>query len=70
VRLEKNRYIGKLRKAVEEAKIRVPRTWKLTDGTHLRDLARHLPKLYYRRIASYKPTNAAKTIGSSHVAPA
>jgi Transposase DDE domain len=32
----------------------LPRTWKLADGTHLRDLARHLPKLYYRRVASYK----------------
>lgn len=31
------------------------RTWKLADGTHLRDLARHLPKSLYRRMASYTP---------------
>ena len=31
------------------------RTWKLADGTHLRDLAAHLPKSRYRRIASYTP---------------
>jgi hypothetical protein len=37
-----------------------PRTWKLADGTHLRDLARHLPKLYYRRVASYKPDQRRK----------
>jgi transposase len=29
--------------------------WKLADGTHLRDLAGHLPKSRYRRIASYTP---------------
>ncbi|MBS1789636.1 MAG: transposase [Acidobacteria bacterium] len=32
----------------------LPRTWKLTDGTHLSDLARYLPKKFYRRVASYK----------------
>ncbi|MCI0664324.1 MAG: transposase [Acidobacteria bacterium] len=37
-----------------------PRTWKLADGTHLRDLARHLPKLHYRRVASYKPDQRRK----------
>jgi hypothetical protein len=31
------------------------RTWKLADGTSLRDLARHTPKSCYRRVASYKP---------------
>jgi len=31
------------------------RTRKLADGTHLRDLAGHLPKSRYRRIASYTP---------------
>ena len=31
------------------------RTWKLADGTHLRDLAGHLPESLYRRIASYTP---------------
>jgi len=33
----------------------LPRTWKLVNGTHLSDLARHLPKHLYRRVASYKP---------------
>ena len=33
----------------------LPRTWKLADGTHLRDLARHLPKSHYRRVASFTP---------------
>jgi Transposase DDE domain len=33
----------------------LPRTWKLADGTHLRDLARHLPKGRYHRVASYTP---------------
>jgi DDE family transposase len=33
----------------------LPRTWKLADGTHLSNLARHLPKTCYRRVASYKP---------------
>jgi Transposase DDE domain len=33
----------------------LPRTWKLTDGTHLRDLARHLPKSRYYRVASSTP---------------
>ena len=32
----------------------LPRTWKLSNGTHLRDLARCLPKKFYRRVASYK----------------
>jgi hypothetical protein len=32
----------------------LPRTWKLSDGTYLSDLARHLPKKFYRRVASYK----------------
>lgn len=31
----------------------LPRTWKFADGTHLRDLARHLPKSCYHRVASY-----------------
>jgi Transposase DDE domain len=31
------------------------RSWKLEDGTHLRDLATYLPKQRYRRIASYTP---------------
>ena len=30
------------------------RTWKLADGTHLRDLARYTPKACYHRVASYK----------------
>jgi hypothetical protein len=33
----------------------LPRTWKLADNTHLRDLARHLPKARYHRVASYTP---------------
>jgi Transposase DDE domain len=33
----------------------LPRTWKLGDGTHLSNLARHLPKTRYRRVASYTP---------------
>jgi hypothetical protein len=33
----------------------LPRTWKLADNTHLRDLARHLPKARYRRVVSYAP---------------
>jgi hypothetical protein len=33
----------------------LPRTWKLADGTHLSNLARHLPKKLYRRVACYKP---------------
>jgi hypothetical protein len=32
----------------------LPRTWKLSDGTHLSDLARHLPKKFYRRVTSHK----------------
>lgn len=31
------------------------RTWKLEDGTHLKDLATYLPKHRYRRIASHTP---------------
>lgn len=31
-----------------------PRTWKLTDGTHLSNLMRYLPKKFYRRVASHK----------------
>jgi hypothetical protein len=31
------------------------RTWKLNDGTALRQLARHTPKSCYRRVAAYKP---------------
>ena len=33
----------------------LPRTWRLADGTHLRNLARHLPKSRYHRVASYTP---------------
>jgi transposase len=33
----------------------LPRTWKLANGTHLSNLAKHLPKKYYHRVASYKP---------------
>jgi hypothetical protein len=33
----------------------LPRTWKLADGTHLRDLARHLPKGCYHGVASSTP---------------
>ena len=32
----------------------LPRTWKLSDGTHLSNLARCLPKKCYRRVASSK----------------
>lgn len=38
----------------------LPRTWKLADGTHLRDLARHLPKHVYHRVASSKPDGRRK----------
>ncbi len=38
----------------------LPRTWKLSDGTHLKDLARHLPRQRYRRIASYSPDQRRK----------
>jgi hypothetical protein len=31
------------------------RTWKFEDGTHLKDLANHLPRKRYRRVASYNP---------------
>jgi hypothetical protein len=33
----------------------VARTRKFEDGKHLSDLATHLPKIHYRRVASYKP---------------
>jgi hypothetical protein len=33
----------------------LPRSWKLADGTHLRDLARHLPKSRSHRVASSTP---------------
>jgi hypothetical protein len=33
----------------------LPRSWKLADGTHRRDLARHLPKSRDRRGASSRP---------------
>jgi hypothetical protein len=33
----------------------LPRTWKLSAGTHLANLARHLPQHLYRRVASSKP---------------
>jgi len=33
----------------------LPRSWKLSDGTHLRNLARHLPKSRYQRVASHTP---------------
>jgi len=32
----------------------LPRTWKLSNGTHLSNLAGCLPKKFYRRVASYK----------------
>jgi Transposase DDE domain len=38
----------------------ISRTWKLTDGTHLRDLANHLPRSNSRRVASYKPDQRRK----------
>lgn len=31
------------------------RTWKLEDGTHLKNLATHLPRSRYRKMASYTP---------------
>ena len=33
----------------------ISRTRKFTDGKHVADLARHLPKSFYHRVASYKP---------------
>jgi Transposase DDE domain len=33
----------------------LPRPWKLADGTHWRDLARHLPQGRYHRVASAPP---------------
>jgi Transposase DDE domain len=38
----------------------LPRTWKLADGTHLRNLARHLPKSRYHRVASYTPDRSRR----------
>jgi DDE family transposase len=38
----------------------LPRSWKFLDGTHLRDLARHLPKSLYHRVASYTPQQRRK----------
>jgi hypothetical protein len=35
----------------------LPRSWKFLDGTHLRDLARHLPRSLYHRVASYTSEN-------------
>jgi DDE family transposase len=46
----------------------ISRTWKLADGTHLRDLANHCPRATIAGWPPTHPTNAAKTIGSSHVA--
>ena len=36
--------------------VAVARTRKFEDGKHVSDLALHLPKIQYRRIASYKPS--------------
>lgn len=36
------------------------RTRKFSNGKHLRDLARHLPKRLYHRVASYKPDGRRK----------
>lgn len=38
----------------------VARTWKLADGTHLRNLVRHLPRRLYQRVASFKPDGRRK----------
>lgn len=38
----------------------LPRSWKFLDGTHLRNLARHLPKSLYQRMASYLPDQRRK----------
>lgn len=38
----------------------LPRTWKLSDGTHLKNLARHLPRSAYRRVASSTPDQRRK----------
>ncbi len=38
----------------------LPRTWKLADGTPLKDLANPLPRKRYRRVASYKPDRRRK----------
>ena len=35
--------------------VAVARTRKFEDGKHVSDLAAHLPKSQYRRVASYKP---------------
>ncbi|MEW6737727.1 MAG: transposase, partial [Acidobacteriota bacterium] len=34
----------------------ISRTRKFEDGKHVKDLVQHLPKHYYHRVASYKPT--------------
>jgi Transposase DDE domain len=36
------------------------RTWRLADGTHLRDLARHTPHACYHRSVAYKPDGRRK----------
>jgi hypothetical protein len=38
----------------------ISRTRKFSDGKHVSDLVRHLPKSYYRRIASYRPDGRRK----------
>jgi Transposase DDE domain len=38
----------------------LPRTWKLSHGTHLKNLARHLPRSAYHRVASYTPDQRRK----------
>ncbi len=38
----------------------VARTRKFSDGKHVADLVRHLPKHHYHRVASYKPDNRRK----------
>lgn len=38
----------------------ISRTRKFVDGKHVSDLARHLPKSYYHRVASYKPDGRRK----------
>lgn len=39
----------------------LPRTWKLADGTHLRNLVRHLAKHLYKRCKSSKPDGRRKS---------
>jgi hypothetical protein len=41
----------------------LPRTWKLADGTHLRDLARYLPQGRYHRVASTTPDRRRRDYG-------